>query len=208
MGFANMAERNAIEAEAEWSQRDVAKTIHQAMAQVAEKHGARPAITYQLMSGPTDPSETLTWRELYAGSVQAANLFRSLGVGEKDVVAYILPNATETVMTLFGGMMAGIVNPINPLLEPEQIAAILRETGAKVVVTLRSFPKTDVAQKVSQALALAPDVTHVLEVDLLRYLTGVKKFIVPLIRPKGLTSHRAKVLNFNAELTKQPKTLA
>ncbi len=54
-------------------------------------------------------------------------------------------------MTLLGGAVAGIVNPINPLLEPEQIAAILRETGAKVLVTLKVFPKTDVAQKAAEA---------------------------------------------------------
>ena len=52
-----------------------------------------------------------------------------------------------------GGQVAGIVNPINPLLEPEQIASILRETGAKVVVTLKGFPKTDVPQKVAEAVA-------------------------------------------------------
>jgi fatty-acyl-CoA synthase len=61
----------------------------------------------------------------------------------------------------------GIVNPINPLLEAEQISAILRETGAKVVVTLRPFPKTDLAQKVAEAVKFAPNVKTVLEVDLL-----------------------------------------
>ncbi len=70
-------------------------------------------------------------RSCTTGSTQAANLFRSLGIGETDVVAYVLPNCNETVVTLLGGMVAGIVNPINPLLEPEQIGAILRETKAQ-----------------------------------------------------------------------------
>lgn len=48
---------------------------------------------------------------------------------------------------LLAGATAGIVNPINPLLEPEQIASILRESNAKVLVTLKSMPKTDVAQR-------------------------------------------------------------
>ncbi|HAV09799.1 MAG TPA: acyl-CoA synthetase, partial [Rhodobacteraceae bacterium] len=97
-----------------------------------------------------------------------ANLFRSLGVGEGDVVAMILPNCTEAVLTLLGGSVAGIVNPINPLLEPEQIGAILRETKAKVVVTLKPFPKTDVAQKAHEAVRHAPNVHTILEVDLNR----------------------------------------
>ena len=53
------------------------------------------------------------------------------------------------------------MNPINPLLEPEQIASILRETGAKVVVTLKPFPRTDVSQKVAEAVRHAPGVNTV-----------------------------------------------
>ncbi|MFT6169355.1 MAG: fatty-acyl-CoA synthase/long-chain acyl-CoA synthetase [Celeribacter sp.] len=106
-------------------------------------------------------------------------------------------------------MVAGIVNPINPLLDATQIASILRETGAKVVVTLKPFPKTDVAQKVAEAVKDAPSVTTVLEVDLLQYLSPPKSWIVPFIRPKNPLSsaHQAKVLNFSQELAKQPKTL-
>jgi acyl-coenzyme A synthetase/AMP-(fatty) acid ligase len=122
-------------------------------------------------------------------------------------VAYLLPNCTEAVLTYVGGQVAGIVNPINPLLEPEQIAGILRETGAKVLVTLRAFPKTDLPQKAAEAVALAPNVQTVLEVDLLRYLSGVKKLIVPLIRPRNPAAHKARVLDFAREVARQPKTL-
>ena len=92
----------------------------------------------------------------------------------RGVVAYMLPNATETVITLFGACVAGIANPINPLLEAEQIGSILRETNAKVLVTLKAFPKTDVPQKAAEAVKLAPNVTTVLEVDLNRYLSPPK----------------------------------
>lgn len=207
MTFANVADRNSIEAEAVWSERDLPVTTFGLLSQTASKHGARNAVTFQLQSGEKDPCETLTWNELRDQTAQVANLLRSLGVGENDVVAYMLPNSMETVLTYLGGQVAGIVNPINPLLEPEQISAILRETNAKVLVTLRAFPKTDVPQKAAEAVAMAPNVKTVLEVDLLRYLTGVKKLIVPLIRPKNPVSHNAKVLNFNAEVAKQPKTL-
>lgn len=205
--FSTVADRDAIQAEMPWEQRDVPRTIHQALANAAERWPGGKAVSYQLLSGPTDKVETLTWRELFEKSVQAANLFRSLGVGEGDVVSYVLPNANETILTLFGGMTAGIVSPINPLLEAEQIASILRETGSKVLVTLKAFPKTDVAQKVAEAVRLAPNVETVLEVDLNRYLTPPKSWIVPLIRPKNPVQHQAKVLDFMAELARQPKTL-
>ncbi len=205
--WAGVSDRDAIEAEMPWEERDLPATMYQFISQVAQKHGARDAVSFQLLSDPGSKAETLSWREFHERSCQAANLFRALGIGESDVVAYVLPNSNETTITLIGGMIAGIVNPINPLLEPDQIAAILRETGAKVVVTLRAFPKSDVAQKVARAVAEAPAVHTVLEVDLLRYLSPPKSWIVPLLRPKNPVRHKAKVLDFNAELARQPKTL-
>ncbi|MGL6211545.1 MAG: acyl-CoA synthetase [Paracoccaceae bacterium] len=200
--FANRGDLKAIEAEMPWADRNIGRSMHDFLSRTKAAHGTRAAISFQLTSGPKDPAQTLTWNALHARVTQAANLFRSLGIGEKDVVAYILPNCLETAITLLAGSVAGIVNPINPLLEPEQIAAILRETKAKVVVTLRAFPKTDLPQKVAEAVKHAPGVKTVLEVDLLGYLTPPKSWIVPLIRPTNPVGHTANVLNFNAECKK------
>jgi len=205
--FANVADRDDIEDAMPWQDRPLPHTMYGFLANAADKHGSKNALSYQIESGPKSKAETLNWAQLHENSVQAANMFRNLGVGEDDVVAYVLPNCNETVFTLLGGMMAGIVNPINPLLEHEQIGAILRETNAKVVVTLRPFPKTDVAQKVAEAVALAPCVQTVLEVDLLHYLTPPKSWIVPLIRPKNPPRHRIPVLSFATELAKSATTL-
>jgi fatty-acyl-CoA synthase len=208
MTYATRADRDAIQNEISWADRSLPKTTFALLTQTAAEHGPRKAVSFSLLSDPDAFCETLTWAELRDKTAQAANLFRDLGIGETDVVAFILPNATETILTYLGGQVAGIVNPINPLLEAEQIAAILRETKAKVVVTLRAFPKTDVAQKTAEAVRLAPDVTTVLEVDLHRYLTGLKRLIVPLIRPKNPVAHKARVLDFNAELAKRPAALS
>ena len=206
--FANLADIKEIESANPWPESQPAQTIYEFLTNAKDRYGSNNAVSFQITSGPQDKAETYSWSELHARVTQAANLFRSLGVGEDDTVAYVLPNCNETVVTLLGGMVAGIAAPVNPLLEPEQIGAILRETNAKVVVTLKPFPRTDVGQKVAEAVKLAPGVTHVLEVDLLRYLTGVKRLIVPLIRPKQTGSHHAKVLDFNAELDRQPKDLS
>ena len=205
--FTSREDLTAIEAEMAWEARDVPSTMYQFITATKDAHGARPAVTFQLQSGVKDPAETLTWTDFHARSVQCANLFRSLGVSEGDTVAYLLPNANETACTLIGGMIAGIVNPINPLLEAEQIGSILRETNAKVLVTLKAFPKTDVAQKAAEAVALAPNVAHVIEVDLLRYLTGLKRFIVPLIRPKNPVRHKAQVHDFAKAVGRQNTAL-
>ncbi|WP_412564002.1 acyl-CoA synthetase [Thalassobius sp. MITS945101] len=208
MGFASVQDTIALENEMPWEDRDVPVTFYELLTRTKDRHGNGKAITFQLLSGPKDKAETLTWNELHARTCQVANMFRDLGIGEQDVVACILPNCTETLLTIFGGAIAGIINPINPLLEPEQIAAILRETGAKVVVTLKAFPKTDVAQKTAEAVRHAPGVHTVLEIDLNRYLTPPKSFIVPLIRPKNPGNHHADVLDFNKTAKKYPTSLS
>jgi fatty-acyl-CoA synthase len=204
INFGTLADIRAIEAEKPWADRGQARSMYEFMSRAKSAHGNRPAISYQLLSGPAEKKVTLTWTELHAQVTRAANLFRSLGIGEKDVVAFVLPNAPETAVTLLAGAVAGIVNPINPLLEPEKISAILRETGAKVVVTLKPFPKTDLPQKVAEAVKFAPNVKTVLEVDLVPYLAGLKKLIVPLIRPKNAITHNATVKDFRAEVARMP----
>ncbi|MEM1006669.1 MAG: AMP-binding protein, partial [Pseudomonadota bacterium] len=211
MAFVGLEDKKRIEQEMAWEDRDLPVTFHQLLSRTAGNFPNHNAVSFQLLSGPNDKAETLTWSELLGQVNQAANLFRSLGVGEKDVVAYVLPNCNETLVTMMGGAVAGIVNPINPLLEAEQISAILRETQAKVVVTLKSFPKTDVAQKVAEAVRHAPNVGTILEIDLNRYLTPPKSWLVPLLRPKMDSKEvgaHADYKNFNHELAKQPKTLS
>lgn len=207
MTYATKSDRDGIEAEALWAERDLPGTTYALLEGTARRHGARPAVSYQILSDPASKKETLNWRELHEKTCQTANMFRSFGIGEGDVVAFLLPNCNEAVLTYIGGQIAGIVNPINPLLDAEQIAAILRETDAKVLVTLRAFPKTDVAQKAAKAVALAPNVKTVVEVDLVRYLSGLKAVIVPLIRPKVQVSHKARVVSFATEMEKQAKSL-
>ena len=208
LDFTTKQGRDAIEAEMPWSERSVPPTVHAMLAATAERHPGRPAATFQLTAGPKDRAETLSWREMLAEADRAANLFRSLGVGEGDVVAYVLPNALETLHVLHGGMTAGAVCAVNPLLEPAQIAAILRESRAKVVVTLRAFPRTDVAAKVARALEDAPGVETVLEVDLARYLAPPKSWIAGALRPKHPVRHGARVLGFSREMARQPERLS
>ena len=202
--FSTVDDLAAIAAEGPYTARDLPATVYDALTRTRAAQGTRPAVSFQMFADPKAPAETLTWAQLHGQVTQAANLFRSLGVGEDDVVAYLLPNSNATVVTLLGAMTAGIVNPINPLLDVEQIAGILNETQAKVLVTLKAFPKTDVPQKAAAAAAFAPSVKHILEIDLLQYLTAPKSWIVPFVRPKNPARHHARVMDFRAACARQP----
>mmetsp|Transcript_18179 Transcript_18179/g.28460 ORF Transcript_18179/g.28460 Transcript_18179/m.28460 type:complete len:633 (+) Transcript_18179:4216-6114(+) len=207
MQFAGIADRDAIENEMPWEARDVAKTLYGMLSDTAQTYPTHNAVSFQIFSDPKSKAETLTWTDLRDRTAQVANMFRAMGIGPSDVVAFVLPNCTETIVTLLGGAVAGIVAPINPLLDAEQIGSILREVDAKIVVTLRAFPKTDVAQKTAKAVSLAPNVKTVLEVDLLTHVSGLKSFVIPMIRPKSEPAPGVTYKAFGAEVAKQSTSL-
>ena len=187
----------------QWS----SKTTYEEIAARAKEVPTKPAITFQLKSGEKDKAETLNWEQMRARTAQCANALRSMGIGESDVVAYIMPNCNEAVIINQGGMTAGIVNPVNPLISPEHIGGILAETGAKIVVTLAPFPKAEIAQTVVESLKYAPNVKTVLTVDLGRYLTPPLKWLIPLLRPKVTWPSNVEVLDFNTVLDQQSTEL-
>ena len=49
-----MRDLTAIEAESAWDDRDVARTMHDFLGRAKAAHGNRPAISFQLLSGPED----------------------------------------------------------------------------------------------------------------------------------------------------------
>lgn len=201
--FATIDDIKALEQEMPVTDRWTATTVYEQLCETRDAYPNKPAVSFQMKSGPKDKAITLSWTELTKKVTQCANLFRSLGIGKDDVVAYLLPTSHETLITLMGGMTAGIVAPINPTLEPEQIAALLQDVGAKVLVTLKAFPKTEVAQLAAEAVAQSPSVETVIEVDLLPHLAPPLSWIVPLIRPKNPVAHKAKVIDFNVALSTQ-----
>lgn len=120
-----LADKMRAEAEMPLSDRWSSRTLFEQLSRTAASFPDRPALAFQLTSGPTDPVSSLTWAELRGDVIRTANLFRKLGIGPEDVVAYILPNGIEAPITLIAGATAGIVNPVNPLLSVEHIAGIL-----------------------------------------------------------------------------------
>ena len=201
--LATKTDKERIELDMPWEDRKPANTVHQLLTQAKEKHGARNALTFQLLSDPKSKAETLTWAEVHDRATQAANLFRSLGVGKDDVVALLLPNSTETAIAILGAQIAGIACPINPLIDPKQIGRIMQVSNAKVLVTLKSFPKTNLAQIAGTAAEMCAGLNHILEVDLGRHLAPPKSWLIPLIRPKGPSYGSRSVEDFNTALARQ-----
>lgn len=100
------------------------------IAHVAREHAARPFLV-----DPRDGSE-LTFGGLDAAARRvAAHLRAAHGLAPGDGVAFLAHNSIALATAYFGCLYAGVVAiPVNPVLAPAEIAAILRESGARLVV--------------------------------------------------------------------------
>jgi fatty-acyl-CoA synthase len=102
------------------------------------------------------PARRVSYADLLANIHRAANLFRALGVGPDDAVAILAPNIPETQFALWGAQVAGRACPINYLLQPDHIAALLEASGAKLVVALGPNAELNLWPMVQKVRALMP----------------------------------------------------
>jgi len=125
----------------------------------------RTALLFQVEAAPG--SEVLTWTYdlLLEQIVQAANLFRQLGVQRHDAVAILAPNMPSTHIALWAAQLAGCAFPINYLLGAEHVGKLLAAASVKAVVTLGESSQLDIRQTVMQALEKSGLDCPVLEID-------------------------------------------
>jgi fatty-acyl-CoA synthase len=123
-----------------------------------------PAISFLKSGDDYDNPIIITYGELLANIYRTANLLHDIGVGSNDVVTYMLPNLPQTHYVLWGAEAAGIVNPVNPMLEPGAIIDICRAAKTKVLVALGETPKADIWAKVEEVRKEIPSLEHVIRV--------------------------------------------
>ncbi|MRD49130.1 AMP-binding protein [Caenimonas koreensis] len=142
--FRGLADIEALEAGTPYEQAIPARTTYGLIERAAKLFGQRIAFTYLPDGEPGTAPHRITYGEVLAHVNRAANLFRSLGVGPGDSVAILAPNIPATHYALWGAQVAGRACPINFMLQPDHIAALLEASGAKVVVALGPHHELDV----------------------------------------------------------------
>lgn len=81
----------------------------------------------------------LSYADLDARMQAIAGTLQQLGIAPDDRVAAYLEKRPETIVALFAAATAGAVFvPVNPVLKPAQVAHILRDCNARVLVTSAS----------------------------------------------------------------------
>ena len=176
--LASLADVAAIEA-AGWPA-DLPTDTYDLLRRAAARFGDGPALSSFLSVKHHRTTRDWSFEDLFAEVTRAANLLTRLGIGPTDVVAYILPNLPETHFVLWGAEAAGVALAINPLLDAEAVAEILRVAQARVVVTLAAFPGTDIHAK-AMAAARSAGVRDVVLVDLADGVAGWRRIPAKLM---------------------------
>ncbi|MBE7941524.1 MULTISPECIES: AMP-binding protein [Ramlibacter] len=141
--FSGLADIEALEA-TPYEDAIPARTTYGLIARAAARFADRPAFVFLPTGGLDTVPERISYARLLARIHQAANLFRSLGVGPGDAVAILAPNVPATHYALWGAQLAGCACPINFMLQPDHVAALLQASGARVVVALGPHEALDV----------------------------------------------------------------
>ncbi len=97
--------------------------------------------------------QELTYAELDRRSSQLAGYLQSLGVGPEEVVGLLLPRVADLIVGMLGILKAGAAHlPLDPSYPPERLAAMLADSGARVVISQSTDPA---AKEVASAISLA-----------------------------------------------------
>jgi len=146
------------------AERQLPESTYAMIRQSALNSPDHPALVFFPDGEHYRESIQVTYRQLLGRIHQVANMLSELGVGPNDVVSLLLPNLPQTHFAFWGAEAAGIANPINPLLEADQIAAILRAARTKVLIALGPLPGSDIWEKVVTIRPQVPSLSTVIQV--------------------------------------------
>lgn len=152
---ASLADVEALEAQA-YARWVPDPTTYGLIAGAAARFSGRDALRFLPDAALCTPPQWVSYQTLLERIHQAANLFRAMGIGADDTVAILAPNMPETHYALWGAQVAGRACPINYLLQPDHIAALLEAAGAKLIVALAPNAELNLWPTVQQVLALRP----------------------------------------------------
>jgi len=156
----------------------------------AELYGEDPAIEFLLTGKRDETPATLSFNALANLTRQTANLLSSLGLQGDQSVSILLPILPQSHPLILGSQVAGLANPINPLLEPAHISEIIQATDARVIACLAPSAHSDLWQKLLKILPDLPKVHTVLAV----HQPGLTDASASLELP----CPNVKVIDFNA----------
>ncbi|MDP2660323.1 MAG: long-chain fatty acid--CoA ligase [Dehalococcoidia bacterium] len=153
--------------------------LHRTLEDAAARFPGRPALVFL--------GASISYRRLNALADRFASVLQGLGVAKGDRVALMLPNCPQLVIGFYGTLKAGAVAVLtNPLYVERELEHQLRDSGARVMVTLTKFYST--VDKVRPRTSLE----HVVATNIKEYFPPLKRLLFTLLL-EAKDGHRARV---------------
>lgn len=140
------------------------RTLYDLFVSNAELYGDRVALRFLHTAEPGGPETSWSHHQLLGGIHRTANLLHSLGMGPEDAVAVLLPGCLEYHLALWGGAVAGIASPLNPLLSEAVLEELLSAAGAKVLIAWGGAGDSNYWQKALRIFERLPSVHTLIRV--------------------------------------------
>ncbi|MCW5773425.1 MAG: AMP-binding protein [Rhodospirillaceae bacterium] len=103
------------------------KNLAQVASTAAERFGSKPALVFE--------GRWFSFAEIDALACRLANALKSLGIRPGDRVTLYSGNCWEWIVSYYGILKTGaVVNPLNVMLTPAEVAYVARDCGARAIV--------------------------------------------------------------------------
>jgi fatty-acyl-CoA synthase len=116
------------------------------------------AITALEPGAPLSASREVTFRELLTQVNKATNVLRSRGLQADESVTHFLPLVPEAFYVMIAAETAGIINPVNPMLDVEHIVGITRSANTRILVIPGRACSQELFDKGCEIAAANPDI--------------------------------------------------
>ena len=141
----------------------------------------------------------ITFYELKQLSARMANAFANIGVKQGDRVGIHLPNKPEYLITYYAALSLGaIVVNFNPMYTPDELKALVKQTGITTFVTF------DMMVENVKAVIAEVEIPRIVVTSIFDYLPGVDPTTHESLNLEKEWYHFIDLLN-TTESTKQPR---
>ncbi len=175
---------------------------------LAESAHRYPDKTAVIWAGQTGPQASATYSELWRDAKAIAGALRARGVQRGDRVAMLVPNVPDFPRVYFAVLAIGAVAvPIHLLFKRDEIAHVLRDSGAKLVV----IGAPSLGEALPAAMEVGVDAVSVLLPEAAKDLAPIPRLEAlaaeaePIVRHEAMNPLDAATLLYTSGTTGTPK---
>jgi len=167
-------------------------TLGQMLEEAVKKYGNMNAIWFL--------DRYMTYNELWRNVTGLATALHKLGVKKGDVVAFLLPNSFQYVISFYACQLIGAVaSGMNPTYKPMELLHQLKTTGATTLVCLDSLYEEQIAPIINDS-----KVERLIGTNVADFLPAMKRILGKLLKKVPVGKMPPETINFMDLCNTQP----